>query len=76
MREDVTGIVEEVLQGREIRPDVDLFDQGVTSLAFVRIIASVNERFGTSLTGSELVDGATVDNLVAVVEQSTARTRA
>jgi len=76
MREDVTGIVEEVLQGREIRPDVDLFDQGVTSLAFVRIIASVNERFGTSLTGSELVDGATVDNLVTVVEQSTARSRA
>ena len=76
MREDVTGIVDEVLQGREIRPDVDLFDQGVTSLAFVRIIASVNERFGTSLTGSELVDGATVDNLVAVVEQSAARSRA
>jgi len=76
MREDVTGIVDEVLQGREIRPDVDLFDQGVTSLAFVRIIASVNERFGTSLTGSELVDGATVDNLVTVVEQSTARSRA
>jgi acyl carrier protein len=72
----VTGIVEEVLQGREIRPDVDLFDQGATSLAFVRIIASVNERFGTSLTGSELVDGATVDNLVTVVEQSTARARA
>jgi acyl carrier protein len=76
MREDVTGIVEEVLQGREIRPDVDLFDQGATSLAFVRIIASVNDRFGTSLTGSELVDGATVDNLVAVVEQSAARSRA
>ncbi|MER7274098.1 amino acid adenylation domain-containing protein [Dactylosporangium sp. NPDC000244] len=51
----VVGSLAGAVLGRErVNPDSDLFDIGATSLAFIRIIAEVNRRFGTELNGSEL----------------------
>ncbi len=70
----VTAIVHEVLRGpRPPAADVDLFDIGATSLAFVRIVAQVNQRFGLRLTGAELGAEATVARLAACVEERTGR---
>ncbi|MFD4205311.1 amino acid adenylation domain-containing protein [Micromonospora tulbaghiae] len=63
----VTAIVEEILGRGGLRADEDLFDARVTSLAFVRIIAAINERFGLSLTGAELDGSATLETLAACV---------
>ncbi|CAM5595967.1 non-ribosomal peptide synthetase [Streptomyces diastaticus] len=72
-RAAVTAVVGEVLGGsRSPGPDTDLFEVGATSLAFVRIIAGVNERFGLELTGSELDGEATISRITACVEQRTA----
>ncbi|MBW4720371.1 non-ribosomal peptide synthetase [Saccharothrix obliqua] len=49
----VKAIVDEVLL-RDVPPEGDLFDHGATSLSLARIIAMVNNRFGTALTGAEL----------------------
>jgi len=62
----VSEIVAEVLK-RNIGLDDDMFDSGATSLAFMRIIASVNQRCHTSLTGAEL-EVATVRCLAACAE--------
>ncbi|WP_155372899.1 amino acid adenylation domain-containing protein [Catellatospora vulcania] len=64
----VTEIVTEVLARGGIGLDDDLFDCGATSLAFMRIIASVNQRCHTSLTGAEL-DEATVACLAACIDE-------
>jgi acyl carrier protein len=63
----VSQIVAGVL-GRPVTAlDDDLFDLGVTSLAFVRIITSVNRRFQLTLTGAEL-DRASIRALAACAE--------
>ncbi len=67
MHQEITEIVSETLRCPDVSPDRDLFDMGATSLAFVRIIAQVNERYGVELTGSELGDTATVNRLAEVV---------
>ncbi|GAA2454932.1 amino acid adenylation domain-containing protein [Actinomadura vinacea] len=70
----VAAVVADVLR-REVKDrDLDLFDIGVTSLAFVRIIAAVNARFGTELTGSELQTVASISQLAACVDEHLART--
>lgn len=66
----ITEIVKEVLRRDAIAPDADMFDLGATSLAFIRIIAQINERFGVSLTGSELGDVASIQRLAEVVEDA------
>jgi acyl carrier protein len=63
----VVDIVEAAHGAGPLPSDRDLFDLGVTSLLFVRVIAEVNQRFGLSLNGSELGDTASVDNLVTAV---------
>ena len=63
----VSQIVADVL-GRPVTAlDDDLFDLGATSLAFVRIITSVNQRFQLKLTGAEL-DRASIRALAACAE--------
>ncbi|MFJ1598299.1 amino acid adenylation domain-containing protein [Streptomyces sp. NPDC088261] len=70
----VTEIVHEILRGPQPPPaGVDLFDIGATSLAFVRIVAQVNQRFGLRLTGAELGGEATVARLALCVEERTGR---
>jgi acyl carrier protein len=70
----LTGVVGRVMEislevlGRpSLGVDEELFDAGATSLSFVRILALVNQEFGTSLSGAEL-DEATVRCLASVVE--------
>ena len=65
--EEITAIVESVLGRTNIHPDVDLFDQGASSLAYVRIIAEINQRYGLSLNGSEVNGVATIECLAQLV---------
>jgi amino acid adenylation domain-containing protein len=66
----ITEIVEEVLQRKGIGAHEDVFDLGATSLAYIRIVAAVNERFGTALNGSEVGDSPTIAGLAASVDRS------
>jgi acyl carrier protein len=61
IRQTIGGIVQTVLD-RDVEPSVDVFDQGATSLAFIRIVAEVNERYGITLDVAELEE-ASVDAL-------------
>jgi acyl carrier protein len=65
--EEINAIAESILGRKDIRPDQDLFDQGATSLAYVRIIAEINQRYELSLNGSEVDGVATIDRLAQVV---------
>lgn len=65
--EEINAIAESILGRKDIRRDLDLFDQGATSLAYVRIIAEINQRYGLSLNGSEVDGVATIDRLAQLV---------
>jgi acyl carrier protein len=65
--EEISAIVASVLQRDRVHPDVDLFDQGTTSLAYIRIIAEINQRYQLSLNGSEVDGVATIERLAQVV---------
>jgi acyl carrier protein len=67
IRQSVGAIVRSVLQQDDVDPGVDLFDQGVTSLAFIRIVAQLNERFELALDVTQLEE-ASVDALAALVD--------
>ncbi|WP_226362228.1 acyl carrier protein [Pseudonocardia sp. ICBG1142] len=67
---DVRKTVAELVQDemdRAVDPDVDLFDQGITSLTFLRIIARTNETYGIALDVTQLYEAsvATLSDLVA-----------
>lgn len=53
---------------RDVDSSVDLFDQGATSLAFIRIVAKVNERYSITLDVTELEE-ASADMLSALVAE-------
>lgn len=65
VREMITNIVHAELD-REVDPSVDMFDQGVTSLAFIRIVAQVNEKYDIAMDVAELEE-ASVDTLSELV---------
>ncbi len=67
MVEEISAIVESVLRRDQVYPDVDLFDQGATSLAYIRIITEINRRYGLSLDGSEVDGVATIERLAQIV---------
>jgi amino acid adenylation domain-containing protein len=71
----IVEISEEILKRRGLGTEDDLFDLGVTSLAFTRILATVNSRLGVSLNGSELDDEATIAALAKCVEAELKATR-
>jgi acyl carrier protein len=50
----------------DLDPSVDMFDQGATSLAFLRIMAQVNERYGLTVDVGELEE-ASIDALSGLV---------
>jgi acyl carrier protein len=66
IRQSVSEIVRTVLERDHIEPSVDLFDQGVTSLAFIRIIAQINEKYDIALDVAELEE-ANIDFLSVLV---------
>ena len=65
--EAVARIAEGVLRQGAVPADRDLFDLGATSLAFIRIIAEVNQEFGIRLTGAELDAIASVESVADAV---------
>jgi len=65
VRQTIGDITRAVLE-REVDPAVDMFDQGATSLAFIRIVAEVNERYDLTVDVAELEE-ASVDVLSALV---------
>ncbi|WJY42756.1 acyl carrier protein [Streptomyces sp. P9-2B-2] len=67
IRQSIGEIVRTVLERKGIDPAVDLFDQGATSLAFIRIVAQVNERYDTTVDVTALEE-ASVDSLSALVD--------
>lgn len=58
IRQTIRETVRTVLD-RDVDPSVDLFDQGATSLAFIRIVAEVNERYNITLDVTELEEAST-----------------
>ncbi|MBT2418892.1 acyl carrier protein [Streptomyces sp. ISL-22] len=71
IRRSVEEIVSTVLERDGVDPAVDLFDQGVTSLAFIRIVAQLNEKYAITLDVAELEE-ASIDALAALVDTQTA----
>ncbi|HEY0532521.1 MAG TPA: acyl carrier protein [Actinoplanes sp.] len=67
VRATIQAIVGAVLE-RDVDPSIDVFDQGATSLAFIRIVAEINERFGVDVDVAELEE-ASVDALLALVTE-------
>jgi acyl carrier protein len=67
IRETIGDITRTVLE-RDVDPAVDMFDQGATSLAFIRIVAEVNERYGITVDVAELEE-ASVEEMSALVAQ-------
>jgi acyl carrier protein len=68
IRPAMREIVRTVLD-RDVDPSADVFDQGATSLAFIRIVAEVSERYGVTLDVAELEE-ASVDTLSALVAEA------
>ena len=67
IRQTIGDITRAVLE-RDVDPAADMFDQGATSLAFIRILAEVNERYGLTVDVAELEE-ASVDEMSALVAQ-------
>ncbi len=66
IRQSVSRIIRNVTERDDLEPGGDLFDQGVTSLAFIRIVAHINETYNIDVDVAEL-DEAHVDSLSALV---------
>jgi acyl carrier protein len=67
IRQTIGDITKAVLE-RDIDQAVDMFDQGATSLAFIRIVAEVNERYDITFDVAELEE-ASVNEMSALVAQ-------
>ncbi|MFJ7328183.1 MULTISPECIES: acyl carrier protein [Streptomyces] len=65
---EIARISEEVLERQGLAAQDDLFDLGVTSLSFIRILVKIHERYDVALTGAELGDEATIRHLAAQVD--------
>jgi acyl carrier protein len=65
VRETIMDIVRTHVD-REVDPSMDVFDQGVTSLAFLRIVAQINEKYDITMDVAELEE-ASVDVLSGFV---------
>lgn len=66
---EIRGWLDETLRSvmdRAPDPAVDLFDQGLTSLAFIRLVARVNERYEIEVDVTTL-DEASVEALAALI---------
>jgi acyl carrier protein len=67
VRPTITDIVHSVLE-RDVDPSIDVFDQGATSLAFLRIVAEVNAKYDITVDVAELEE-ASVDALSQLVAE-------
>ncbi|MFC0527593.1 acyl carrier protein [Phytohabitans kaempferiae] len=67
VRQTITDIMRTELE-RDVDPSIDIFDQGATSLAFIRIVAQVNDKYGINVDVAELEE-ASIDTLSGLVAQ-------
>ncbi|MFI0939435.1 acyl carrier protein [Streptomyces sp. NPDC021020] len=65
IRTTIAEVMRAVLE-RDVDPAVDVFDQGATSLAFIRITAQLSDRFGIRLDVGELEE-ASIDAMAELV---------
>jgi acyl carrier protein len=68
VRQWIGETVRTVTERDDLDPVADLFDQGVTSLAFIRAVAQINENYGVTVDVEQL-DEVTVDSLTALVQR-------
>lgn len=66
---EVVGLWEDLLGVRPVGVDDDFFDLGGHSLVAASMLIQLEERFGVEIPMSELVHGATVAHLAAVVRR-------
>ncbi len=64
--QSISEVVRTVLDIDGIDPAVDMLDQGVTSLAFTRIVARVNEKYDMTVDVMSLEE-ASIESLSALV---------
>lgn len=64
--QEITAIVRAVLERDEIDPAVDLFEQGATSLAFIRIVSQLNEHYDISADVASLEE-ASIEALAELI---------
>lgn len=75
LHQSVSDIARVMLDRPNVDPAVDLFDQGATSLAFIRMLAKMNEMYGITVDVAALEE-ASIDSLAALVHsQVTGKTR-
>lgn len=67
LQQTIHEIVCTILE-RDVDPTLDVFEQGATSLAFIRSVAKVSERYGIAVDVSELEE-ASVEKLSELVAQ-------
>jgi acyl carrier protein len=69
---DIRPVIQEIMRAvleRDVDPAVDVFDQGATSLAFIRIVAQIGERYGIAVDVGELEEASTDQLSELVAEQ-------
>ncbi|MFI6934707.1 acyl carrier protein [Streptomyces sp. NPDC050287] len=66
----ISKVVRKVLEREDIDPAVDLFDQGATSMAFIRIVAQANEMYDITIDAAALEE-ASIDSLAKQVRAQT-----
>jgi len=66
--QQLVNIWEDVLQYKGIGVDDDFFELGGTSLALVRILVSVNQRFGVSMTDGIVAKRASIADLAKLID--------
>lgn len=66
IRESVNEITCTVLEREVLDEAVDLFDQGITSVVFIRILALLAEKYGIKIDIHELEE-ASIDTLSAQI---------
>jgi acyl carrier protein len=66
IRQTISEIVRAVLGREDVAPSVDVFDQGATSLALIRIVTQINGTYDVTVDVAELEE-ASVDTLSVLV---------
>lgn len=70
--QSVTGVWEEVLKKKGLKPSDDFFEVGGTSLLLVAAIDLIQRRLNARIDIGGLVGGATIEKLAAQVSASRA----
>ncbi|MET8824063.1 MULTISPECIES: acyl carrier protein [Streptomyces] len=64
----LTHICATVIGAPDLQADSDLFTHGLTSLNLVRLVGAIQERWGIRLTGPDVHDHPTAQQLAHLVE--------